>query len=60
MLTSQARFRVRYKGSISATHIIKINGQFWNIQNLAPLGRLNRDIVEIMAEQLDVSKVVIT
>lgn len=60
MQTVYARFKIRFKPQLKATHLIKFNGDFYNIQSMAPMGRLLRDLVEIEGELLDVSTLVLT
>jgi SPP1 family predicted phage head-tail adaptor len=52
-------FRVFYKETISATHKIRFNGEFYDIQSIAPMGSLNRRFVEILGEIIDASSIVV-
>jgi len=52
-------FRTYYKEKISVKHKVKFNGEFFDIQSLAPMGNLNRRFMEIFAELRGASTLVI-
>lgn len=54
-----ATFKVRFTSRLTATHKFKFNGNYWDIQSMAPMGRLNREFIEAMCEHMDVSKIVL-
>lgn len=58
MATIIYAFELRYSGTLTVTDKIKYNGYMWDIQSLAPRGRMNRDTIEVIAECLEVSTIV--
>lgn len=59
MATLAFNFLTYFKKELTATHKVKFNGDFYDIQGIAPMGGMNRRFVEIYAELLDQSKLVI-
>lgn len=53
-------FKVRFNPRVSAKHKVKFNGIFYDIQSMSPMGRLNRELIEITAQQLDMSSIVVS
>lgn len=59
MSTILANFKIRFTPKLLVTHRIKFNGDFYNIQSFAPMGSMNRQLIEVLGELLDASKIVI-
>jgi len=57
MATMQYTFKIRFN-NLKASDLLKLDDAFWEIQSMAPMGRLNREIIEVLAEQIDVRKIV--
>lgn len=52
-------FKIRFNSKVSALHKVKFNGIFFDIQSMSPMGRRNRELIEITAQQLDMSTIVV-
>jgi head-tail adaptor len=58
MATMLYNFKIRFQ-NLKASNVIKHDGAYWEIQSLAPMGRLNREVVEVLAEQIDMGNIVV-
>jgi SPP1 family predicted phage head-tail adaptor len=46
-------FKIRFR-AVSVTDIILFDGATWDIKSMAPMGRRNREFIELVGEQVDV------
>lgn len=60
MATMLFKFKTYFNPRVSVTHKIKFDGNFFDIQGFAPMGSMNRRVIEFTGELIDASKVVLT
>lgn len=50
--------RIRFFDGLQVTDLFKFYGQLWGIKSMSPMGRVNREFIECMVEQLDVKDLI--
>lgn len=60
MATILATFTMYFNRSFTVKHRAKFNGDFYDVQNFAPAGSLNRRHMSFTGELIDASQMVIT
>jgi len=53
-------FKLRFRGELRVSDKLRFNGYLWDIVSIAPMGRQNREVLEVTAEVRDVRAVVET